>query len=63
MEKFNNMQNIQEGSEKKSYKEPQLKKIDSIGKLTLSNKTGSIQDGNPSGNKFISYVGLVNIFF
>ncbi len=52
MKKFNNMQNIQEVCVKKSYKEPQLKKLDSIGKLTLSNKTGINQDNNPSGNKF-----------
>lgn len=50
MEKFDNMKNIQEECEKKSYKEPQIKEIGSILKETQTNASGSVAD-NPGTNR------------
>ena len=44
MKKFNNMQNIQKECEKKSYKEPQLKKIGMLSQITQGNGTSMYKD-------------------
>lgn len=45
MKKINNMQNIEERCEKKSYKEPQLKRIGSLANLTMANGLSQANDG------------------
>ncbi len=51
MKKFNNMQNIQEGSEKRRYNKPQLKRIGMVSQITQGSGTSIYKDnGNLSNN-------------